>query len=49
VLNAKGGEIKGQSKWISQSLVNFKKCRGGNFVFDQNPFIAKLFSYGGEV
>jgi hypothetical protein len=24
VLNAKGGEIKGQSKWISQPLVNFK-------------------------
>jgi hypothetical protein len=25
VLNAKGGEIKGQSKWISQPLVNLKK------------------------
>jgi hypothetical protein len=24
VLNAKGGEIKGQSKWISQPLVYFK-------------------------
>jgi hypothetical protein len=24
VLNAKGGEIKGQSKWISQPLLNFK-------------------------
>jgi hypothetical protein len=27
----------------------FQKCRGRNFVFDQNPVIAKLFSYGGEV
>jgi hypothetical protein len=50
VLNAKGGEIKGQSKWISQPLVNFKKnIRARIFVFDQNPFIAKSFSYGGEV
>jgi hypothetical protein len=24
VLNAKGGEIKDQSKWINQPLVNFK-------------------------
>jgi hypothetical protein len=26
-----------------------KKCRVRSFVFDQNPFIAKSFSYGGEV
>jgi hypothetical protein len=26
----------------------FQKCRGRNFVFDQNPFFAKLFSNGGE-
>jgi hypothetical protein len=25
VLNAKGEEIKGQSKWISQPLVKFQK------------------------
>jgi hypothetical protein len=29
--------------------VNFKSCRVRIFVFDQNPPIAKLFSYGGEV
>jgi hypothetical protein len=51
VLNAKGGEIKvkANSKWISQTLVNFKNCRVWIFVFDQNPLIAKLLSYGGEV
>jgi hypothetical protein len=29
--------------------VKFQKCRVRSFVFDKNPFIAKLFSYGGEV
>jgi hypothetical protein len=29
--------------------VKFKKSRVRSFVFNQNPFIAKSFSYGGEV
>jgi hypothetical protein len=52
VLNAKGGEInaKANGSGISQPLVKFQKCRVRSFVvFDQNPFITKSFSYGGEV
>ena len=52
MLNAKGGEInaKANGSGISQPLVKFQKCRVRSFVvFDQNPFITKSFSYGGEV
>jgi hypothetical protein len=27
----------------------FQKCRVRCFVFDQNPFIANLLFYGGEI
>jgi hypothetical protein len=49
VLNAKGGEIKGQRKWITQPLVNLKIVEI-EFVFrPKKPFIAKSLSYGGDL
>jgi hypothetical protein len=52
VLNAKGGEIKAKATgsanhlWISKEFQNFSVWF---LVFDQNPLIANLFSYGGEI
>jgi hypothetical protein len=42
------GEKLRPKKMDQQPLVNFKNCRVRIFVFDQNPLIAKLFSYEGE-
>jgi hypothetical protein len=52
VLNAKEGEIKGQSKWISQPLVNFENsrvriCSSSKFLLLQNVVsYGENFDYG---
>jgi hypothetical protein len=48
VLNAKGGEIKGQSNWISQPLVNFE-IEELEFGFCQNTLIAKFGLLWGRI
>jgi hypothetical protein len=48
VLNAKGGEIKAKANGSANHMCISKNCRVRIFVFNQNPLIAKLFSYGGE-
>jgi hypothetical protein len=47
VLNAKGGEIKGQSNWINQLLVNLKMVEL-EFVFCTNDSYCKIWSLMGE-
>jgi hypothetical protein len=48
VLNAKGGEIKGQSKWISQPLVNYENSRVRICISSKILLLQNLVSYGGE-
>jgi hypothetical protein len=48
VLNAKGGEIKGQSKWISQPLVNFENSRVRICILSKITLLQNLVPYGGE-
>jgi hypothetical protein len=47
VLHAKGGEIKGQSKWISQPLVNFVN-KGVRIWFLSKYSYCKIWSLMGE-
>jgi hypothetical protein len=49
VLNAKGGEIKAKATGSANHLWNFKILVLEFLVFDQNPLIAKQFSYEGEI
>jgi hypothetical protein len=46
VLNAKGGEIKGQSKWISQPLVNFENSRVRICSSSKILLLQNVVSYG---
>jgi hypothetical protein len=50
VLNAKGGEIKAKTKWISQPLVNFENTgvEELEFGFVKILLLQNLISYGGE-
>jgi hypothetical protein len=48
VLDAKGGEIKGQSKWISYHLRNLKIVEL-EFLVCQNTLIAKFGLLWGEL
>jgi hypothetical protein len=47
VLNAKRGEIKAKANGSAKRILKILELK--IFMFDQNPFIAKLLSYGGEV
>jgi hypothetical protein len=47
VLNTKGGEIKGQSNWISQPLVNFEN-RGVRIWFLSKYSYCKIWPLMGE-
>jgi hypothetical protein len=53
VVHAKGGEIKGQSNWISrwinQPLVILKNSRVRIFFFAQMSFIAKFGPLWGRI
>jgi hypothetical protein len=49
VLNAKGGEIKAKANGSANHLWNFKNCRVGSFVFDQNSLIAKIVLLWGRI
>jgi hypothetical protein len=51
VLNAKGGEIKGQSKWISYHLRNLKIENSRVSIFDLSKFsyVQNLASCGENV
>jgi hypothetical protein len=46
VLNAKGGEIKGQSKWISYHLWILKKIRVRTFDLSKILLLQNLVSCG---
>jgi hypothetical protein len=49
VLNAKGGEIKGQSNWISQPLENFENSRVRICDLSKILLLQNLVYYGGEL
>jgi hypothetical protein len=52
VLNAKGGEVKGQRKWISQPLMNFKNVEVGalylikTLLLQNCSLMGEKFHYG---
>jgi hypothetical protein len=48
VLNAKGGEIKGQSKWISYHLRNLKIVELALLIC-QNTLMCKFWSLVGRI
>jgi hypothetical protein len=48
VLNAKGGEIKGQSKWISNHLRNLKIVESALLIC-QNTCMCKIWSLVGRI
>jgi hypothetical protein len=49
VLNAKGGEIKGQSKWISYHLRNLKIVVELALLICQNTCMCKIWSLVGRI
>jgi hypothetical protein len=49
VFNAKGGEIKAKSNWISQPLVNIKILVLYSWCLIKTLLLQKLFSCGGEI